>query len=170
MPTWSARGASGHVYCIMPKLENSQIKITTGSSYPSPFDEPCLEKKTERLSDAGKLTQFGVHRVVLPPDSWSSQRHWHTHEDELIYILEGHPTLVDDYGKTNLSPGDVTTHLAGEENGHHMINQTDENVVFLIVGTRNPKEDSGHYPDIDLHIPANGTMNRVFTNKNDEPV
>jgi len=154
----------------MPKLNISEVDVQEGSSYPSPFDEPCIERKSERLSDAGGLTQFGVHRLVLGPGAWSSQRHWHTHEDELIYILDGRPTLVDDSGETQLEPGDVTTHAAGDDNGHHMINHTKEDVVFLIVGTRNPQEDTGNYPDVDLHIPANGTPNRIFTNKRGDPL
>lgn len=153
----------------MPKIELSKVDIRTGSGYPTPFDKPCVARKSERLSDAGGLTQFGVHRIVLSPGAWSSQRHWHTHEDELVYILEGRPTLVDDSGETQLEPGDVTTHVAGDPNGHHMINRTEEDVVFLIVGTRNPQEDTGHYPDVDLHIPANGTAHRQFTNKGGTP-
>lgn len=153
----------------MPKIDISKVNVRTGSGYPAPFDEPCRARKSERLSDAGGITQFGVHRFVLSPGAWSSQRHWHTHEDELVYILRGRPVLVDDNGETQLEPGDVTTHVAGEPNGHHMINRTEEDVLYLIVGTRNPKEDTGHYPDVDLHIPANGTVNRQFTNKSGKP-
>jgi len=150
----------------MPRIDKSVVEVHTGSGYPPPFNEPCLARQSERLSDAGGLTQFGVHRVTLEPGAWSSQRHWHTHEDELVYIIEGRPTLIDDEGETQLDPGDVTTHVAGVGNGHHMINRTKEDVVFLIVGTRNPNEDTGHYPDIDLHIPANGSKNRHFVHKN----
>lgn len=153
----------------MPKINTSDIEIRTGSGYPAPFDKPCIARRSERLSDAGGLTQFGVHRVVLEPGAWSSQRHWHTHEDELVYILEGKPTFVDNDGEKQLEPGDVTTHVAGDANGHHMINRTEEDVVFLIVGTRAPEQDTGHYPDIDLHIPANGTTKRKFTNKRGDP-
>jgi len=152
----------------MPKLDKTTIRVQTGSGYPPPFSEPCLDRQSERLSDAGGLTQFGVHRVTLKPGAWSSQRHWHTQEDELVYVLEGKPTLIDDAGETELEPGDVTTHIAGDANGHHMINRTNDNVVFIIVGTRNPNEDTGHYPDIDLHIPANGSVDRHFTRKNGE--
>lgn len=153
----------------MPKLDFTKVDVRTGSGYPEPFNKPCLGRKSERLSDAGGLTQFGVHRFVLSPGAWSSQRHWHTHEDELVYILKGRPTLVEDNGETQLEPGDVTTHVAGEPNGHHMINRTEEEVHYLVVGTRNPEEDTGHYPDVDLHIPSNGTAKRVFTNKRGEP-
>ena len=86
----------------------------------------------------------------LPPGEWSSQRHWHSHEDELVYILSGHPILIDDTGETELAPGDVTVHPAGDANGHHMINRTNEDVTFLIIGTHDPESDSCYYPDIDL--------------------
>lgn len=153
----------------MPKIDPTKVVMRSGSSYPAPFNEPCLARRSEQLSDAGGLTQFGVHRVVLSPGAWSSQRHWHSHEDELIYILEGRPVLVDNSGETQLEPGDASTHPAGEPNGHHMINRTDGDVVYLVVGTRNPEEDTGHYPDADLQIPANGTANRKFTNKQGTP-
>jgi len=149
----------------MPVVKPSQIPVHSGSGYPAPFDEPCQTRHREALSDAGGLSQFGVHRITLEPGAWSSQRHWHSAEDELVYVLAGYPTLIDDSGETALSPGDVTTHPAGEANGHHMINRTDANVVFLIVGSRRPEEDTGSYPDIDLQIPANGTAERVFMRK-----
>ena len=79
--------------------------------------------------------------------------------------MEGRPTLVDDNGDTQLEPGDVTTHVEGGPNDHHLISSTKEDVLYLIVGTRNPQEDTGQYPDDDLHIAANGTEKRQFTNK-----
>jgi len=149
----------------MPKIDLSNVEIVTGTGYPSPFDTPCLKRRAENISDAGGLTQFGVKRITLAPGVWSSQRHWHSHEDELVYIISGNPTLIDETGETILSPGDFTTHPAGDDNGHHMINRTDEDVVFIIVGTRQPSEDSCHYPDVDLSLSANGTSTREFTRK-----
>ena len=142
-----------------------KVEARAGSGYPAPFDAPCRERTVEKLGDAGGLSQFGVSRVTLAPGAWSSQRHWHSHEDELVYILEGHPTLIDEAGEHELAPGDVTAHPAGEANGHHMINRTDAPVVFLVVGSRTPERDTGHYPDIDLHLPANGTATRVYHRK-----
>ena len=153
----------------MPKIDMSKVDVRTGSGYPTPYDKPCLSERSERLSDAGSLTQLGVHRLVLSPGAWSSQRHWHTHEDELIYILDGRPVLVDNNVETQLEPGDVTTHVAGEPNGHHLINRTDGDVLYLVVGTRNPKADTVHYPDVDLHLPANGTENRQFESNKGDP-
>ena len=154
----------------MPKIDLSTVEVCSGSGYPPPFDEPCLSETSERLSDVGGLSHFGVHRLVLTPGAWSSQRHWHTHEDELIYILQGSPVLIDDNGETQLEPGDITTHVAGEPNGHHMINRTEENVIYLAIGSRNPTIDTVHYPDVDLQLPSNGTASRQFTDKQSEPL
>lgn len=149
----------------MPKINLSIAPVRTGSGYPEPFDKPCRGRYIVQLSEAANLTQFGARLITLPPGAWSSQRHWHSHEDELVYIISGRPTLVDDNGETQLLPGDFTAHPAGEPDGHHMINHTDADVTFLVVGTRNPEQDSGSYPDIDLAIPANGTPDRIFTRK-----
>ena len=149
----------------MPKIDIDKLEIRIGSNYPTPFDGPCRLREGIDLGTLAGLTQFGAKIITLPPGAWSSQRHWHSHEDELVYILTGNPTFIDDAGEQNLSPGDVTAHPGGDGNGHHMINKTDENVSFLVIGTRAPEKDSGHYPDIDLAIPSNGTAARVYVRK-----
>ncbi|RVC37826.1 cupin domain-containing protein, partial [Mesorhizobium sp. M4A.F.Ca.ET.090.04.2.1] len=80
----------------MPKIDLSSVPIRKGSGYPSPFDQPCAGRTRRRLGDAGGLKDFGVNLMTLPPGGWSSQRHWHSHEDELVYVLEGELTLVED--------------------------------------------------------------------------
>ena len=150
----------------MPVLGDTPAK--TGSGYPAPYSEPCRGRTVEKLGDAGGLSQFGVSRVTLAPGAWSSQRHWHTAEDELVYVLSGRPTFIDDSGERELGPGDVTAHPAGDGNGHHMINRTVEDAVFLVVGSRRPEVDTAHYPDVDLHLPANGTASRVYERKSGE--
>lgn len=149
----------------MPKLNLENLDVRIGTGYPSPYDEPCLEREGVDLSTPGGLTQFGARLITLPPGSWSSQRHWHSHEDELVYIVSGHPTFVDDDGPQALSPGDVTTHPGGDSNGHHMMNETDEPVTFLVVGTRAAHLDHCHYSDVDMDLPMNGTDNRIFVRK-----
>ena len=149
----------------MPKVDQSKVNVRTGSRYPAPHDEPCKSRRIEQLADAGGVTQFGAHRITLPPGGWSSQRHWHSHEDEFVYMLEGELVLVDDSGETTLLPGDATAHPAGDPNGHHMINRSDKPAVYLVVGSRRPEADSGHYPDIDMHLPANGAPDRVYLRK-----
>lgn len=87
----------------------------------------------------------------------------------MVYIISGHPTLIDETGTQPLSPGDVTTHKAGTANGHHMKNETEQEVTYLVIGSRNPENDHASYPDIDLDLPANGTANRVYQTKNGKP-
>ena len=77
-------------------LTAADLEETVGSGYPVPYDEPCKERRRRRLGDPFGLTDFGVNLVELPPGTWSSQRHWHSHEDEFVYILEGTATLVTD--------------------------------------------------------------------------
>jgi uncharacterized cupin superfamily protein len=101
------------------------------------------------LGDLFGLTNFGVNLTRLAPGAMSSIRHYHTKQDEFIYILEGRPTLHTDEGRTVLSPGMCAGFKAGNGNGHHLINETSEDVVYLEMGDRTPG-DEGHYPDDDL--------------------
>jgi len=153
----------------MPKINLDDVIETSGTTYPAPFDGPCIRRRKKAIGDASGLTQFGAHIITLPPGSWSSQRHWHSAEDEMVYILKGTPLFIDDSGETRLRPGDITAHPFADGNGHHMKNDTEEEVQFLIIGTRNPETDSAHYPDIDLDLPANGTVERAFIRKNGTP-
>ena len=153
----------------MPKITLENVAETRGTDYPAPFDTPCLSRRQKAIGDAGGLTQFGAHIITLPPNSWSSQRHWHSPEDELVMILDGHPTLIDDDGETPLKPGDIKAHPAGERNGHHMKNESDKDVRFLVIGTKHPGKDHVHYPDIDLDLRANGTAEREYIRKDGSP-
>lgn len=153
----------------MPKINLEDLEVKTGTSYPDHLNEACKTRVARRLSDAANITQFGVHHVTLPPGIWASQRHHHSAEDEFVYILSGHPTLIDDKGETQLAPGECCAHPAGDGNGHHLINQTDKAVEFLVVGTRSPETDHCRYPDVNLDLPANGTPDRIFTHKNGTP-
>jgi uncharacterized cupin superfamily protein len=86
----------------MPKIDVAAVPKRKGSGYPLPFAEPCADRVRQRLGNAGGLTDFGVNLMHLPPGNWSSQRHWHSHEDELVYVLEGELTLIEDGGETVL--------------------------------------------------------------------
>ena len=138
-----------------------------GSRYPSPFDQPCQARVNYGLGDAFGLTDFGVQLTVLEPGVWSSQRHWHTHEDELVYVLEGTPTLVTDEGETQLRPGSIAGFPAGSGNGHCIVNKGTNTAKFLVVGSRK-KEDDVYYSDIDMQILKRGAGGG-FTRKNGEP-
>ncbi len=137
----------------MPKVDPAAAPHRSGSRYPAPFDEPCRGRSWIALGDAAGLTQFGVNLVHLAPGAWSSQRHWHSHEDELVYVLEGEVVLVTDAGEEVLRAGDSAGFKAGVRDGHHLQNRSPAEAVLLVVGSR-VDEDHGEYPDIDLKFAA----------------
>ena len=120
-----------------------------GNGYPAPYDGPCDGRRKRALGDAGGLTQYGVNLVTLAPGEWSAQRHWHSHEDEFVYVLSGHPTLVTDASEERLSPGDCAGFPGGVKDGHRLKNETQDTVELLVVGSR-IGEDHVEYPDIDM--------------------
>jgi uncharacterized cupin superfamily protein len=134
----------------MKKLDLAAIPIESGCNYPPPFDAPCLGASWRRLGNAGGLTTFGVNLSRLPPGAWSSQRHWHTHEDEFVMVLEGELMLVTDAGEERLGPGDCAAFKAGDPDGHHLINRGGRDAVVLEVGGRDPEHDACDYPDLDM--------------------
>jgi uncharacterized cupin superfamily protein len=150
----------------MKKIDISAAKMVIGSSYPAPYDEPCRERKRFRLGDLAGLTQFGVNLLRLPPGVWSSQRHWHTAEDEFVYVLEGEVVLVSDAGEEVLRPGDCAGFKAGDRNAHQLQNRAGVDAVLLEIGSRNMDHDSVDYPDIDLTIRAGA---RTFLHKDGTP-
>jgi uncharacterized cupin superfamily protein len=119
------------------------------SSYPGPFASRMSGRTKHPLGDVFGLTRFGVNLTRLAPNAVSALRHAHTKQDEFIYVLQGHPTLRTDEGRTPLSPGMCAGFKAGTGNGHHLVNETAEDVVYLEVGDRTPG-DAGFYPDDDL--------------------
>jgi uncharacterized cupin superfamily protein len=138
----------------MPKkIDTTTAPKAVGTTYPPPFDEPCLKRSRIRLGDAAQLTQFGVNLCTLPPGAWSSQRHWHTLEDELIYVVSGEIVLVTDDGEETLRAGDSAGFKAGDKDGHHFQNRSGADVVILEIGTR-VDGDTAYYPDIDLVSPS----------------
>ncbi len=137
----------------MKKIETEAAPTRFGTGYPPPFDGPCRKRKRWRLGDAAGLDQFGVNLLRLPAGAWSSQRHWHSDEDEFVYVLAGEVTLVTDVGEETLSAGDSAGFKAGDADGHHLQNRSGSEAVILEVGTRNPDSDRVDYPDIDLVMP-----------------
>ncbi len=151
----------------LPALDPETIAGRTGTSYPEPFKDKVAPREKRALGNAAGLTSFGVNLVTMPPGAWSAQRHWHTAEDEFVYILSGEATLVTDAGEQVLGPGMAAGFPAGREDGHHLVNRSDAPVVYLEFGDCRP-EDQCHYPDIDLFLGRrDGTA--VFTNKKGEP-
>lgn len=142
-------------------FDPAELVPRIGTRYPAPFDEPCKQRERRALGDEFGLTQFGVNQVTLPPGAWSSQRHWHVHEDEFIYVVSGEPTQITDAGEAVLKPGMVAGYPAGDRDGHHLVNKTDRPVVYLEVGSRHPEEQAD-YPDIDMRVEKKGNAFRFL--------
>lgn len=119
------------------------------SVYPEPFATRMAGRLKRVLGEQFGLKNFGVNLVTLQPGSVSSLRHFHTAQDEFIYVLSGHPTLHTDEGFTRLEPGMCAGFSASSGNGHRLFNDTNEDAVYLEVGDRTPG-DEGHYPDDDI--------------------
>lgn len=133
----------------MPKIDVTAVPQRKGTGYPPQFNARSAERIRQRLGDAGGLTDFGVNLMHLPPGNWSSQRHWHSHEDEFVYILEGEVALVEDGGETLLRAGDCAAFPKNSGNGHHMINRSQRMAVYLEVGSR-AAQDLTICSDIDM--------------------
>lgn len=137
------------------------------SLYPEPFASMMAGRAKRQLGEQFGLTNFGVNLTRLAPHSVSSLRHAHSKQDEFIYVLEGHPTLHTDEGHTPLSPGMCAGFKAGTGNAHRLINDTDEDVLYLEVGDRTAG-DEGSYPDDDLKaLLVDGAWN--FVHKDGTP-
>ena len=135
----------------MPKIDIGSVSERKGSGYPAPFHLKASERVRQALGDAGGLNDFGVNLMHLPPGNWSSQRHWHSAEDEFVWVLSGEVTLVTDEGEQLLHAGDCAAFPKGQPNGHHLINHSSAMAVLLEVGTRSVN-DVCEYPDIDMRI------------------
>ena len=133
----------------MPKLDLTSIPESKGSSYPAPFDKEPAKRVRQRLGDAGGLTQFGVNLLHLPPGAWSSQRHWHSAEDEFVYVISGEVVLITDKGEEVLRAGDCAAFPSNSPDGHHLVNKNPTTAVCLEIGTRKT-DDFTRYPDIDM--------------------
>jgi uncharacterized cupin superfamily protein len=144
----------------MPKIDIDALPVRRGSNYPAPFDEPCAGRTRRALGDAAGLDQFGVNLQRLAPGAWSSQRHWHTAEDEFVWVVSGEVVLVTDEGETVLRAGDCAGFKAGVANGHHVQNRSGADAVLLEIGARDPARDACDYPDIDLVIDAGSDVYR----------
>lgn len=149
------------------RIDAAAIEPVIGTLYPPPFDRPCRSRERRKLGDAAGLTQFGVNLLRLPPDAWSSQRHWHTASDEFVYVVSGEVVLVSDGGDEVLHAGDAAGFKAGDANGHCLQNRSDADAYVLEVGTRAP-DDAASYSDIDMAAPADGKP-AVYTHRDGTP-
>jgi uncharacterized cupin superfamily protein len=152
----------------MKKIDVAAAPVRRGAGYPAPFDKPCLERTRTRLGLAAGLTQFGVNKLTLSPGTWSSQRHWHSHEDEFVYVLEGEVVLVTNAGEETLVAGDSAGFRASDADGHQLQNRSNRTAIVLEVGTRTEGVDVVDYPDIDLRAEQGGYTHKDGT-KYEEP-
>jgi uncharacterized cupin superfamily protein len=151
----------------MPKIDIAALPVVSLTDYPGAFRHVVAGRSWQRLGEAVGLTQFGVNLVRIKPGSASSLRHWHEHEDEFVYVIEGELVLVEDDGETIMRPGDAAAFKAGAANGHHLVNRSAQDAVFLVVGARVTR-DRCHYSDVDLIFEDDG-KNQRYTRKSGEP-
>ncbi len=145
----------------MPKLDLSAIPQSNATGYPAEHAAPVQGRWVRRVATAGGLTEFGASHVVLKPGAWSSQRHWHDTEDELLVMLSGEAVLVEDEGRTTLRAGDICAWPKGVENGHHVRNESDADCSFLVVS--GGERSNGGYSDIDMVFTPAGYIHRDGT-------
>lgn len=143
----------------MPKIDLDAIPQTNATGYPPEYADVVQGRWYRRLAPVAGLSDFGVSHVTLQPGAWSSQRHWHEGEDEIVVMLAGEAVLVDDHGETMMRAGDVATFPKADGNGHVMQNRSDAPCLFVAVGR--PGDTDCHYPDIDMHLtPGRGFHRR----------
>lgn len=134
-----------------PAIEARSVAAQSRSGYPEPYRSRVLPRDRRRLGDALGLTRIGINQTTLLPGKESSMRHWHTREDEFLYVLEGEVVLRTGAGEQLLTAGMCAGFAAGVEDGHQLINRSDRPAVYLEVSNRDP-EDEARYcdPDVDL--------------------
>jgi uncharacterized cupin superfamily protein len=153
--------------CVI--ADPASLKPRVGSTYPEPFRSLSATREKRPLGDAVGLKNFGVNLTTLPPGCWSSQRHYHAKQDELVYIVDGELTLVTDEGETVLTAGMVAGFKAGDPNGHCLINKSNRDAHILEIGDRTPG-DSADYSDIDMQVYDHWPDGRLrFRHKNGDP-
>jgi uncharacterized cupin superfamily protein len=134
----------------MPKLDLDSIEATNRTGYPPPYAAAMTRRWYRRLAPAAGLEDFGLSHVRLEPGGISSQRHWHEGEDEVVIMLAGEAVLIEDEGETLMRAGDIAAFPKGVANGHHLVNRSSEDCLFVAIGRA--AESDCHYPDIDVHL------------------
>ena len=148
-----------HVKYKAKAFTAAKLKAANRSGYPEPFRSRVLPRYKRALGDAAGLKTIGINHTTLMPGKLSSMRHWHTHEDELIYVLEGEVVLITDQGEKRMRAGHCVGFPARLRNGHHFANRGTKPAVYLEISNRDHK-DSAHYSDVDLRWNAPGSRGR----------
>jgi uncharacterized cupin superfamily protein len=152
----------------LPALDPLAVPARSTSSYPEPFRSRVLPREKRALGDATGLTKIGVNLTTLPPGKESSMRHHHTHEDELVFVLEGEVVLVTDAGEQVLLAGTCAGFPAGSRDGHQLKNRSDRPARYLEISNRDDA-DCPFYNDVDLAFSAGTDGKGGFTRKNGTP-
>jgi uncharacterized cupin superfamily protein len=147
-----------------PALDPAEVPARNSSGYPEPFRSRVLPREKRALGDALGLTKVGVNLTTLPPGKESSMRHFHTHEDELIFVVEGEVVLRTDEGEQRLVAGTCAGFPAGARNGHQLVNRSDRPARYLEISNRDPA-DMAEYPDVDLAMRRDPAGRPAFTRK-----
>ena len=151
----------------MPKIDIAKATVRRKGVYPRPYANVTDGREKAALGNVAGLTQFGVNLTRLKPGAASALRHWHENEDEFVYVIEGEIVLIEDGGATILKPGDCAGFKAGVANGHHLVNTSQCDALYLEIGTRAATE-RGHYPDADLMLERDARGMR-FLHRSGEP-
>jgi uncharacterized cupin superfamily protein len=149
-------------------FRSTDVAENNASGYPEPFREAQRKRYNRRLGDHAGLKNYGVNCVRVLPGGQSSARHAHSKQDEFVYVLEGELVLVTDAGRQSVGPGACIGFPAGTGDGHHFLNLTDKDAVFLVIGDRTPG-DEVVYPDIDLELKAAPDGVKGFCHKDGTP-
>ncbi|HZF25089.1 MAG TPA: cupin domain-containing protein [Steroidobacteraceae bacterium] len=151
----------------LPALDPADAPVRTDTGYPAPFRARVLPREKRRLGDACGLTRIGVNLTTLAPGKESSMRHWHSHEDEFVFVLEGELVLRTTEGEQTLTAGMCAGFAAGVPDGHQLVNRSERPARYLEISNRNAT-DSVHYPDVDLRFNAPEARGE-YTRKNGTP-
>jgi uncharacterized cupin superfamily protein len=151
-----------------PALDPTDVNPRSTSGYPEPFRSRVLPREKRALGDALGLSMVGVNLTTLPPGKESSMRHYHTREDEFLFVIEGEVTLRSDEGEQLLTAGMCAGFPAGTKNGHQLVNHSDRPARYLEVSNRDPN-DTAEYPDVDLAYRKQEDGRPHFTHKDGTP-
>ncbi len=151
----------------MPKIDIANVPVDSRTNYPEPLNRAVSGRSRKRLGDAAALDQIGINLTTLKPGSASSLRHWHEKEDEFVYVIEGELVVIENDGETVLRAGDAAAFKANAPNGHHLINKSGADAVFLEIGTRS-KVERVQYSEADLMMIRDNRGTR-YTHKNGTP-
>ena len=132
-----------------PALDPKTLEPRTSSGYPEPYRSRVVPREKRALGNALGLTKIGINHTTLPPGKESSMRHWHTHEEEFIFVLSGEVVLRTDAGEQVLEAGMCCGFPLGTTDGHQLINRGSQPAVYLEISNRDPA-DAAEYPDVDL--------------------